>query len=73
MKGDVRNAAPEIQQDLDYATDKMNALGFSLKKSKLNEMLSVMKQFFDGFVHIGQRRVLLLFFKAGIHLGLPAA
>jgi hypothetical protein len=31
MKGDVRNAAPEIPQEHYYATDKKNALGFSLK------------------------------------------
>jgi hypothetical protein len=31
MKGDVRNAAPEVPQVRDYATDKKNALGFSLK------------------------------------------
>jgi hypothetical protein len=32
MKGDVRNAAPEMQQAVDYCTVKEKSLGFSLKK-----------------------------------------
>jgi hypothetical protein len=32
MKGDVRNAAPEMQQAHDYGTDQEKTLGFSLKK-----------------------------------------
>ena len=40
--------------------------------SELDEMLSVMGQFLDGLVHISQRGVLLLFFEAVEHLGLPA-
>ena len=60
MKGDVRNAATEMQQAYDYGTDQEKTLGFSLKKSQTDEMLAVMRQFVDGFVHIGQRGVLLL-------------
>jgi hypothetical protein len=35
MKGDVRNAAPEMQQAHDCATDNKKTLGFSLKKIKV--------------------------------------
>mgnify|MGYP006940264935 CR=1 FL=1 len=40
--------------------------------SELDEMLSVMRQFINGLVDIGQRRVLLLFFEAVEHLRLPS-
>jgi hypothetical protein len=62
-----------VQRAANYGMDQKKTLGFSLKNSQLDEMLAVMRQFIDGFVHIGQRRVLLLLLEAGIHLGLPAA
>jgi hypothetical protein len=73
MKGDVRTAARVVQQASDYGTSPRKPLGFSLKKSKPNEMLAVMRQFVDGFMHIGQRGVLLLLLEVGVDLGLPAA
>jgi hypothetical protein len=42
------------------------------RRSKLDEMLSVMRQFFDGFMHIGQRSVFLLFLETVEHFRLPA-
>ena len=78
MKGDAQVLRHEacLQHSLRLLHTFLSLCGFSLKcvesLSELDEMLSVMRQFFNGLVHIGQRCVLLLFFEAVEHLRLPA-
>ena len=78
MKGDAQVLRHEacLQHSLRLLHTFLSLCGFSLKcvesLSELDEMLSVMRQFFNGLVNIGQRCVLLLFFEAVEHLRLPA-
>ena len=62
-----------VQSALDYGTNLKKCLGFSLSRSQLNEMFPVMAQFINGFMHIGQGGVFLLFLETGVNLGLPTA
>ena len=72
-EGRCMKRCTHVQRASNYGTEIKKCLGFSLSHSQLDEMLSVMNQFINGFVHIGQGGVFLLFLKTGVNLGLPTA
>jgi hypothetical protein len=69
MKGDVQSSLAAIcvtSEACDYGTNS----GFYL--IQLQKVVFVMHEFFNGLVHIGQCRVLLLLFECLCHARLPA-
>ena len=72
-EGRCMKRCTHVQRASNYGMEIKKCLGFSLSHSQLDEMFSVMDQFINGFVHIGQGGVFLGFFEGIEDIGLPSA